>query len=351
MLSEKEIRRVKRYAALPILGLAAMAVSILSIFVVLALTMLDDLVFYNSANIYRPALYAWGIIVLCNLAFFAWAFISVRLRLMGRSWQEIRYKVGLGPKRMDSNLMSEAMEAQRDMRITGVADVSVGFGLAGWMRENAEDVAKAAGIELPPVRKQVIAILLVPVLLLTALYIPEFVRAGTTYDANRQAAHHTLTALADCFEKADLDPHYADPLDTKSRAYYDFRVGSSDDQGFFSAEVSQEGLIQKVTYTYNIDGDVTSQQNLELMQENLRELQKIFSDAFAGENRILLAAEGLADAVPFDDSAAKAFAEAYISENADGMRQDKAEVSGGVTVNYSLNQEMDTLYLYVTPTR
>ena len=57
MLNKTEVRKVRRYAALPKLGIAAMLVSILFIFWWLVLEMLDDLVFHDDAGVYRIGLF------------------------------------------------------------------------------------------------------------------------------------------------------------------------------------------------------------------------------------------------------------------------------------------------------
>ena len=347
MLNKTEVRKVRRYAALPKLGIAAMLVSILFIFWWLLLEMLDDLVFHDDAGVYRIGLFFSLAVVFVYLLFFAWAFLSTRFGLKGRRWSAILQKAGLPPLQQDPNLQHEVFEALREKQMTGVADVSVAFGLAEWMIESAKAVADACGIRLQPVRRKILVLVLAPVLLLGALYVPEFIRATQAYDANRYAAHTAVMAVADALDSAGLSPVYTDPLEVRSRSYYTVSARSSDGRGRVSATITQKGVIREVWYSFSTDPLAGPEQNLADAREILTGLNAALAEGFSGAARGLLAADGLFDAVPFADDAAAVFAEAYLAGGGTESSHGTGKLPDGISVDYSCRGGESILYVTI----
>ncbi|MCD8248516.1 MAG: hypothetical protein LUC60_01430, partial [Lachnospiraceae bacterium] len=149
---------------------------------------------------------------------------------------------------------------------------------------NAKQVAAACGLEIPKAKKYVLAIVLVPVFLLIAVYVPPVISANRAMNAQIAVASESVYALQSAFEDGcdsvmidDPQERYND--DSYTVSGYLYSNASSDIEATAYVTVDNDGFIISVHYMVYIDIEADKVENLEMTGTDLRELNSMLNNS------------------------------------------------------------------------
>lgn len=156
--------------------------------------------------------------------------------------------------------------------IGGIIGLAAIVGMLMDTRKNARAVAKIEGIRLPSVKLQVVGIVLIPVVLLTAISIPPFVRSVERTKAEAETAWVTIRKLETVFE-ARCDSAYGnDPRENYQEYGYSVsgrRYHEKDMESYILVTVNNQGLVESVAYCCDVDIEITPEENLTRAAEDM----------------------------------------------------------------------------------
>ena len=302
MLTEKEKKLIQRYYVYPTIVIAAIAIDLLIGFFWAFLVMLDDMAF-NSTFLYMPGLIVYLGIVAIYLVIIIVLFVKVRSVWKKESWIRLKSRAGLLTMgyedserlrqihgmnsagnvlgRFENTPLKQAGDAmQAAAAVQTVAMVNKK------MRGAKEDALKMAEIyrmKLPSAKKYMWLMILVPILLLTAIYIPEFAASKRMADQERERAAAVVYEVRDALEKGCARVLIDDPAEEYQS--FDYQViahlneTDDKDQSYISLNIGNDGLISEVNYVLTIDIQDTKEANLERTQQNAAEFHGMLVDS------------------------------------------------------------------------
>lgn len=302
MLDEGQKQLVKKYCLYPSLSLAFLIVSLTIGFLWIILNMLGDLVF-NSIRFYTAGLWTYIGIVVVYLVFFIYCFLYTKIGMRKEKWTKIVNHADLKLANKDysksislllgtrgaSTLLdmsdnkslkntSDALDA-----ISAIGSVAMVASMTNELSSNAKTVARVFDIEIPKAKKYVLSIVLIPVILLIATYVPHFIFSAN--NANNQAliSSKSIYALQSSFETDCVNVRINDPLEKYNSHGYDVAGYLYDyDEAYNSSinvSVNNEGLIEKVIYNVDIDITKSKEENLEKAKVDILKLNVMLNDA------------------------------------------------------------------------
>lgn len=249
MLNENEVKLVRKYYLLAKIALTAfiMALAIGGVWIVLV--MIDDIGFSNK-SFYSIGLVAYLTIVILYMILFFYAYLSVKLGGRKQAWIDIVEKA--------------SRRAEEEC----------------W---NAKNIAKACRIELPKAKKYVLALIFIPIIALTAIYIPEFMESKRVNDEERRVAAEAVHAVNEAFEKDCRSGYYDNPYERYQdygytvRGYlYDYEAP---DKSYVSVEIGNDGIVNQVIYHASVDIRKSKEENLQRAEKDIQQLNKILNRA------------------------------------------------------------------------
>ena len=230
-LGEKEKRQIKRYCVYPKIALPALIMSFVLCALIVPLEMIDDLVFHNAG--FQPAGLITGIVLiaLC-VAIFCFCALCPKFGMRRKQWLDLQERLAVrqtqsdrsaqvagvlaaqAAGRMLQNSDNKAAQALGDAaQIAGaVGTVTTAANMLSENANNAEAMARTYGVPIPNIKKQLIAFAIVLVLVLIAVYIPQYAKGNQeTQEKIALAAEQidlTTNALAPVCEYVSADdPH------------------------------------------------------------------------------------------------------------------------------------------------
>lgn len=304
MLTEKEKKKIQRYCVYPTIIIAAIIIDLLIGFWWAFLVMLDDMVFHSS-SLYIPGLVIYLGIVLVYLVMIIVLYVKVRSVGKKQSWIRLMNRAGLLVARYEDsehlkqihgmnsagNVMrrfedtpleqaGEAMQAK-----VAAQTVAMVNKIMGAVKEDMLRMAEIYGIKVPRAKKYVWLMILVPILLLTAVYIPEFADSRTMADQERERATVVVYKVHDALENGCANVIIDDPADEyQSHGYHVLGVlNNRDDKDHsnISLYIGNDGQISEVNYVLTIDIQDTKEANLERAQQNVEKLHGLLVDSGA----------------------------------------------------------------------
>lgn len=311
MLTEREKKKIRRCCIGPTIVITAILVDLFIGFWWAFLVMLDDMAF-NSASLYIPGLVLYlGIVLVYLIAAMA---LLVKVRSVGKSQDWLRLKISAGL------LPAEYEDPERLRQIQGMhsaGNMLERFGDAGFqqagdamqaaaaaqtvalvrrtmgaVKKDARRMAEIYGIKVPSAKKYVWLMILVPVLLLTAVYIPKFAASKSTSDLERERAAAVVYQVRDALENGCANAIIDDPAEEyRSQGYQvlgQLYERENQDRSYISLYVGNDGLIDEVNYVLTIDIEGTKEANLERVQRNVEELHKLLAGSGAGAREAVL---------------------------------------------------------------
>lgn len=294
MLTEKEQKLVKKYCLYPTLGRAAFLTAIGAGGVMILLEMILGVFLSDSGFVSGIRVYAAIAAVYTGLCIY-WMFCPVFG--MGRKpWKEIVRKTmarqsGYGcyaqvsgaaglhsagniADRLGQEELGDALNAAGN--IQGAAAVMT---MGAELHANARSVAEACYLEIPSAKNKVLALVLAPILILAACYIPQFRAASQRNAQSQQLAAQTVYALRDSFEGSFADVFMDDPMEEyQSVIGYDvtgyLKDISEDGNSRIRVRVGNDGCIQQVSYTVDVDIHGTKEENLAWADSQIQALNE-----------------------------------------------------------------------------
>lgn len=218
------------------------------------------------------------------------------------------------------------------------------------MRSVKEDVCRMAEIyrmKVPRAKGYVWLMSLVPILLLTAVYIPEFAASSRKAAQERERAAAVVYEVRDALESGCANVIIDDTAEEYQSYGYQVLVElygrDGKDHSRISLYIGNDGLISEVNYVLTIDIQDTKEANLERAQQNAAKLHEMLAASGAGAAEpVLLEQPELPDA--------------FINQFLSGSYYDSINIhdeNANCSALYStdpedVNNEHDSFYFYLS---
>lgn len=276
MLEEQEEKQIRRYCLYPKIAIAALLVALLIGVPFILLEMLDDLVFHHQG--FTPTgLYVYLAIAAIYLFIFCWCILSVRFGMRGRQWKALQERLRVRQEAMRSYAAPAAgvigMQAaarhlrrsDKDTALGGAAEVAsaaaavaTAGSMASALHRNAREMAEAYRVEIPGIGKQLALFVLAPVLLLTAVYIPQYAQAKKENAAAAAQAAAQIAIVRDALEPVCEYVSADDPLeDVRDYGYsvIGYLRGMETDapRCYVYVSFARDGTIEDISYDAELD--------------------------------------------------------------------------------------------------
>ena len=301
MLTEQEKKQIRKFCLLPVLVKAYLAVDLLIGFAWAFLVMINDIV--CNGGFYTPALCVYlGIVVVYTIAYII-CFFTLRIGMKKQGWRQIVEKANVKLSEKDySAQIASAMRAKSTGHLLRMSDsintnetrdafdtaatvgsLAVVTQMTNEIGKNAKSVAAVFGVEIPKAQKYVVSIILLPILLLTAVYIPQFMSSKQRTETEIAVASKSVYALQtslqqDCDHVSIDDPkeEYRESGYQVAGYLYEFKESHN---SYVSVTVRNDGAISEVRYCIDIDIQADKEKNLEKVKSDLLKLNTMMNDS------------------------------------------------------------------------
>ncbi len=300
-LSEKEEKLVRKYNLLPQVAAASLIMDFVMCGVWLILVMVDDIVFDNR-TFFSMGLYVFLAIVVFYLLIFLYSMFVTRFGMSARAWKELVQKLDVWQDNGDyTGLVAGAVGLGAAGRILGeygkgaakkigkgleaagaVGAIGITVGMNWEMLSNARRVASVCNIQIPKAKKYVIPLVLVPLALLVGLYIPEYADSMRVVKEEKQLAAETVYHLQEEFEKTCYYVSADDPFEEYQDygySVYGYLYDFDEQRSYLSVRVGNDGLVTEVIYHVELDIQKSKQENMALLEKDLKRLYGLLSEA------------------------------------------------------------------------
>ena len=295
-LSEKEKKQILRYCVYPKIALSALILSFVLCALIVPLEMIDDLVFHNDG--FEPVGLNVGIalIALCVVVF---CFCALRPKFVmrGKQWLELQNRLSVRQTQSDrSAQVAGVLATQAAGRLLqnsdnkaaqalgGAAQVAGAIGAVGTAADmlsesadNAEAMAKAYGVPIPNIKKKLVAFAIVPVLVLIAVYVPQYVQGNQETQEKIALAAEQIdmaeSALAPVCERVSADDPYERYKDYGYHVIGYLREGDfSWDGAYVYLTFDEYGTITEIHYCEGVDVAASLEENLNRAEQDFQVL-------------------------------------------------------------------------------
>lgn len=295
-LTEQEKKRIQRYCTYPKIAATALAMSFVACLLMLPLQMINDIAFHQKE--FQPAgIYTAIALTVIELAVFCYCALAPRFGMQGKQWKELQSRLTVAQTNKDrSTEVAGVLATQAAGRLLKNSDNDVARNLGGAAEiagavgavataadvlaetsSNAEAMANAYGVTIPSVKKQIIALAVVPAIVLLGVYIPQFVQGNNELQARKAAAAEQLAIAQDALEpvceRVAADNTYESYHD------YGYRIIGylrDNDLGAQAAYVylsfDADGMLTDVDYTSQIDPEASLADNLARAEQDIATL-------------------------------------------------------------------------------
>ena len=309
-VTEKEIRTIKKYYRWPATAVAFLGSGVLELLYWIFLQMIGSIVFHQKGGDDLTFYAGLAVSLLC-LSLFLFQMISMIWGVKGKKWQAIVEKAQAQVSQSDytstllaangaiaaGRLMSHSKEkkvqtaGQVASTIGGVVSLFVIAAMLLEIRKNAKTVAQLVGVKLPGAVVQVLLIVFVPFLLLSALAVPGYLQSARQIRTAMDVASVAVNELETTFESACDSTYANDPYehyreygyDVSGRLYHE----GYDVESYILVTVNNEGVVDEVVYCMDIDVNLSKQENLDRCEADMARLNRMLLSAnvaFASEN-------------------------------------------------------------------
>lgn len=365
-VTEKEIRTIKKYYRWPATAVAFLGSGVLELLYWVFLQMIGSIVFHQRGGDDLTFYAGLAVSLLC-LFLFLFQMISMIWGVKGKKWRAIVEKAQAQVSQSDytstllaangaiaaGRLMSHSKEkkvqtaGQVASTIGGVVSLFVIAAMLLEIRKNAKTVAQLVGVKLPGAVVQVLLIVFVPFLLLSALAVPGYLQSTRQIRSAMDAACVTVQELETTFDMACDSTYANDPHEQYWEYGYDvsgsFYHKEGDLESYIRVTVNNEGVVDEVAYCMDIDVSLSKQENLERCEADMARLNQMLLSA-----DVVFASKNLNDVHTLNTDFVEQFQSAsYYKEFR--IRDDDA----GMYFSYSTDSEEDynrysSSYIYVT---
>ena len=236
-LTEREKKRIQRYCMYPKIAATALIMSFVACLLMLPLQMINDIAFHQKE--FQPAgIYTVIALTVIELAIFCYCAFAPRFGMQGKQWKELQGRLAVAQTNKDRSaevagvLATQAAgrllkNSDNDLarNLGGAAEVASAVGALATAADvlaetssNAEAMANAYGVTIPSVKKQIMALAVLPVIVLLGAYIPQFVQGNNELQARKAAAAEQLAIAQDALEPVRERVAADDPYES----YHDY---------------------------------------------------------------------------------------------------------------------------------
>lgn len=295
-LTEQEKKRIQRYCVYPKIAAVALVMAFVACLLMLPLQMINDIAFHQKE--FQPAgIYTAIALTAIELAIFCYCALAPRFGMQGKQWKELQGRLTVAQSNKDRSaevagvfatqaagrlLKDSDSDAMRNLgdaaEIAGaVGAVATAADVLAETSSNAEAMATAYGAVIPSAKKQIIALVVVPVIVLLGAYIPQFVQGSSELQARKDTVAKQLAiaqkALEPVCERVAADDPY------ESHHDYGYRIIGylrDNDLGVQAAYVyltfDADGMLTSVDYTSQIDPEASFEDNLARAEQDIATL-------------------------------------------------------------------------------
>lgn len=295
-LSEQERKRIQRYCICPKVAGAALAMAFVLPLSIIPFEMVDDIVFHHE-GFQETGMMTALVLTAIELVIFCYCALAPRFGMRGKQWKEMQRRLAVEQSEKDRSaqiagvvgtqaaarlLKNSDNETARNLG--GAAEVAAAVGAVATAADvlaetssNAEAMANAYGVTIPSVKKQVIALAVVPAIVLIGVYIPQFVQGNNELQARKTAAAEQLAIAQDALEPVCERVAADDPYE--SYHDYGYRIIGylrDNDLGAQAAYVylsfDADGMLTDVDYTSQVNPEESLADNLARAEQDIATL-------------------------------------------------------------------------------
>ena len=295
-LTEQEKKRIQRYCTYPKIAAVALVMAFVSCLLMLPFQMINDIAFHHKE--FQPAgIYTAIALTAIELAIFCYCALAPRFGMQGKQWKELQSRLSVAQENKDRSAeVAGVLAAQAAGRLLKDSDNDVARNLGGAAEiagavgavataadvlaetsSNAEAMANAYGVTIPSVKKQIIALAVVPAVVLVGVYIPQYVQGNAELQARKATAAEQLAIARDALEPVCERVAADDPYE--SYHDYGYRIIGylrCNDLGAQTAYIylsfDADGTLTSVDYTSQIDPAASLEDNLARVEQDIATL-------------------------------------------------------------------------------
>ena len=295
-LSEQEKKRIQRYCTFPKIAAAALIMAFVSCLLMLPLQMINDIAFHQK-EFQAAGMYTAIALTAIELAIFCYCALAPRFGMQGKQWKELQNRLAVAQTNKDRSAeVAGVLAAQAAGRLLKDSDNDVARNLGGAAEiagavgavataadvlaetsSNAEAMANAYGVAIPSAKKQIIALVVVPIIVLLGVYIPQFAQGNSELQARKATAAEQLAIAQDALEPVCVRVAADDPYES----YHDYgyriigylRDNDLDTQAaYVYLSFDADGMLTDVDYTSQIDPKASLEDNLARAEQDIATL-------------------------------------------------------------------------------
>lgn len=314
-LSENEKRQIQRYCVYPRVAFPALIMSFVTCLLLLPLEMVDDLVFHHK-GFDATGVSTILVLVAINLVVFCFCTLVPKFGMRGKQWRALQERLAVAQEETDctaqvagvigvqaagrllSNSDSDAAKALGSAaQIAGaVGAVATAADILAETSTNAEAMAEAYGVTVPSVKKLRLALVVLPIAIALAAYVPQYAQASRELDERVSNAAEQIgvarDALASVCESVTAD----DPRERyKDYGYhvigYLREDGDDAQDSYVYLDFDENGALTSVSYCAEVDINATAEENLARTMSDFEALHAALagSDLLTADNKVLAA--------------------------------------------------------------
>lgn len=295
-LTEQEKKRIQRYCVYPKIAAVALVMAFVACLLMLPLQMINDIAFHQKE--FQPAgIYTAIALTAIELAIFCYCALAPRFGMQGKQWKELQGRLTVAQSNKDRSaevagvfatqaagrlLKDSDSDAMRNLgdaaEIAGaVGAVATAADVLAETSSNAEAMATAYGVVIPSAKKQIIALVVVPVIVLLGAYIPQFVQGSSELQARKDTVAKQLAiaqkALEPVCERVAADDPYESYHDYGYRIIGYLRDNDLSAQAaYVYLTFDADGMLTSVDYTSQIDPEASFEDNLARAEQDIATL-------------------------------------------------------------------------------
>ena len=293
-VSEQEKKRIQRYCTYPKIAAVALVMAFVACLLMLPLQMINDIAFHQKE--FQPAgIYTAIALTAIELTVFCYCALAPRFGMQGKQWKELQSRLRVAQDNKDRSAeVAGVLAAQAAGRLLKNSDNDIARNLGGAAEiagavgavataadvlaetsSNAEAMASAYGIAIPSAKKQIVALVVAPVIVLLGSYIPQFIQGSSELQARKAAAAEQFAIAQDALEPVCERIAADDPYES----YHDYGyriIGYLRDLDAQAAYVylsfDADGMLTSVDYTSQIDPATSLEDNLARVEQDIATL-------------------------------------------------------------------------------
>ena len=295
-VSEQEKKRIQRYCTYPKIAAVALVMAFVACLLMLPLQMINDIAFHQKE--FQPAgIYTAIALTAIELTVFCYCALAPRFGMQGKQWKELQSRLRVAQDNKDRSAeVAGVLAAQAAGRLLKNSDNDIARNLGGAAEiagavgavataadvlaetsSNAEAMASAYGIAIPSAKKQIVALVVVPVIVLLGSYIPQFIQGSSELQARKAAAAEQLAIAQDALEpvceRIAADDPYESYHDYGYRIIGYLRDNDLDAQAaYVYLSFDADGMLTSVDYTSQIDPAASLEDNLARVEQDIATL-------------------------------------------------------------------------------